>query len=391
MVNWQELIGFLWCVSKIHLNNREEAFIFRFSKRNVPWESLGALAVMQGIAGLLYYHLKRLELLDLLPQPFTRQMENAYNQIKGHAYAIEAEARVLSMNFKEAKIPVIALQGLSILNVYGDRGLRPLSDLDLMVREDQKDRLKALLAEAGYRNLVTAYPDILHKDGISIDIHTHILNLDRIRNRRYLFPEDLTPMWERATPLFKESDGLLVLDSYDNFIALAAHALKHSYSRMIWLSDLYESLLQLSNCNDGWEKIVTRAQYWQQEKIVLYSLILLEGFFDLKTPFRVKRDLGIKRLSMLEKCLINLKLKGFSSKELCIPLWLCNIKGTGKKLRFIKETIFPRSDIMLQLSSDSYRKLKRYSYIKRIFDATALTMRNLYQALIFLFSQLRQR
>jgi hypothetical protein len=391
MVSWQELIGFLWCIAKIHLNDREEALIFRFSKRNVPWESLGMLAIMQGTAGLLYHHLRRLNLLDSLPQPFTRQIENSYNQIKRHTYTIEAEARVLSMNFKKAGIPVLALQGLSILNVYRDRGLRPLSDMDLMVKKDQKIQLKDLLTEAGYRNFITAYPDILRKDEIKIDIHTHVLNLDRIRNRLYLFPEDLTPMWERASALYKDYNGLLALDPYDNFIALAAHVLKHSYSRMIWLSDLYESLLQLSNYNDGWEKIVMRARYWQQEKIVLYSLILLEGFFDLKTPFRVKQDLGVKQLSILEKCLINLKLKGFSSKEFCIPLWLCNIKGTGGKLKFVKETVFPRSDIMLQLSPDSYRKPKGYAYLKRIFDATALIIRNIYQALIFLSLQRRRR
>jgi hypothetical protein len=391
MMSWQELIGFLWCISKIHLNDREEAFVCRFVKRNIPWESLGTLAAMQGVAGLLYYHLKRLDLLSSLPQPFTKQIENDYHRNKIYGYAVEAEAGALSLNLEEAGISVLALQGLSILNIYGDYGLRPLSDIDLMVKGGQKERLKALLMKAGYRNLIAVYPDILHKDGISIDIHTHILNVDRIRSRRYLFPEDLTLMWEKASTLFKNSNGLLVLDPYDSFIALAAHALKHSYSRMIWLSDLYEFLLRLLNYNDGWETIVIRAKCWRQEKIVLYSLILLEGFFDLRIPFRVKRDLGITRLGILEKYLINLKLKGFSSKELCIPLWLCNIKGTWKKLKFIKETIFPRSDIMLQLSSDNYRKPGRYAYLKRIVDATALMIRNLHQVLIFLFNRLSHR
>ena len=391
MVGWQELIGFLWCISKTHLNDKEEAFVYHFSGKNVPWESLGALALMQGVSGFLYYHLKRLDLLPSLPQPFTVQLENSYNQIKSHANAIGAEAKALSMIFKEEKIRVIALQGLSILKIYGEKGLRPLSDLDLMVKEKQKDHLKTLLVEAGYGNFIPNYPDILHKNGISIDIHTHILNLDRIRNRHYLFPEDLSSMWERSSPLFKDSNELLALDPYDNFIALAAHALKHSYSRMIWLSDLHESILQLSKYNDGWEKVVIRSRYWHQKKIVLYSLILLEGAFDLKVPCQVKQDLGIDNLNILEESLIGLKLKGFLSKELCIPLWLCNIRGASKKLKFIKETIFPRDDIMLQISLDNYGKFKRYAYFKRILDTITLAARNLYRALIFSFKPIIRR
>jgi len=385
MVGWQDLIKFLRCVSKTCLTEKEVEFIRGFSQGEVPWESLRALAEMEGVSGLLYHHLKTLDLLDGLPQSLAGPIQKTYLRTKQHTLAIAAEAKALSARLDEAGIPVVALQGLSLLSVYADPGLRELGDADLMVKPGHKQTLKMSLWEAGYRMASFAYSDLFYKDGIWFDIHTHILNLDRIQNRRYLFPEDLTPMWERAIPFSDQSDGLLLLDPYDNFIALAAHALKHSYSRLIWLSDLHESLLKLATKPNSWELMVDRARFWQQEKVVLYALILMERTFDLKVPLWVKSELGIHRLNILEKHLLRLKLRGFSSGELCIALWLCNIKGVGRKLKFMRETVFPRGEIMAQIFPRSSRATKGSVYARRIAQSISLVGKNLRQALTYSF------
>lgn len=383
MVRWHDLIKFLRAISRTTLGEQEAQFIRRFCQREVPWENVKALAEVEGVVGLLYYHLKALDLLSSLPEPFTRQIEASYQKTKRNTLAIIDEAKELSKWFEEAGIPVVALQGLSLLSVYGDPGLRQLGDADLMIKPGHKQRLKRLLWENGYRMPAFMYSDLLCKDGIWLDIHTHILNLERIRSRGYLFPEDLTPMWERAIPFSGQSGSLLRLDPCDNFIALAAHALKHSYSRLIWLSDMHESLLQWAKDSKGWKEVVARAQFWRQEKVVLYALILMENMFDLKLPLRVTSELGIQRLNILEKHLLRLKLRGFSSNELCIGLWLCNIKGAGKKIKFIKETLFPKGEVMAQIFNPSSQVRKKSAYAKRIVQALTLLSKNLRQVLTF--------
>jgi len=385
MARWNELIKFLRYVSRTHLREKDLKFILQFLQREIAWESLRALAEMEGVSGFLYHHLKTLGLIGELPQSFTVPIENTYRRTRQHILAIAAEAKALSARLEETRISVVALQGLSLLSVYGEPGLRDLGDADLLVKPDDKQRLRRLLWEAGYRMPAFTYPDLLYKDGVWVDIHTHILNLDRIQTRRHLFPEDLTPMWERAVPFLDQSDVLLVLDSYDNFIALAAHALKHSYSRLIWLSDLHESLLQWATKPNGWEEMVDRARLWRQEKVVLYALILMERIFELKVPFWVKSELGIHRLNILEKHLLRLKLRGLSSNELCIPLWLSNITGIGRKLRFMRETVFPSGEIMAQIFDHSSRATKRSIYAKRIGQAIIILGKNLRQALAFSF------
>jgi hypothetical protein len=265
--------------------------------------------------------------------------------------------------------------------MYGDPGLRPLGDVDLLVKPRDKDGFKQLLLKDGFRIPVPVYPDLLEKDAITIDLHTHLLNVERIRTRRFLFPGDLSPMWKRATPFFAGQGGLLRLDPTDNFVALSAHALKHSYSRQIWLADLNESLQGCISDSCEWEKLMERIYFWRQERVVLYALLLVEGMFGLKVPQSVKDYLRVSRLNALEKHLIRLMLEGFSSAHLCNILWPFNIKGLGNQLMFAKETIFPRGEIMTQIFP--HNSSTKAIYVKRTLSGITSVCESFLRALSF--------
>jgi Uncharacterised nucleotidyltransferase len=386
MLAWQDLIKLIQSVSRKQLSQADVDHVFRFVKKEVPWDHLVGLAGIEGVDGFVYYHMNRLGLLNSLPKSVLPKLEESYARTRKRTLAILNEAEVLSTRLEKARIPVIALQGLSLIKtLYHDPGLRQLGDMDLMVKPGDKNRLKELLCQAGFSSPYPNYPDILFKSGVLIDIHTHVLNLDRIKSRSYLFPENLAPMWEKAIPLFNKANGLLILDPFDNFIALAAHALKHSYSRLIWLVDLHELFIKWANNANGLDEVVGRARFWHQERVVLYALVLLERIFDLKIPYRVKRELGVSELSMLEKHLIRLKLRGLSSNELCIPLWLFNIKGVGKKLKFIKENLLPKDEIMAQIFDKSSRTTKTSVYARRIGQGLILVSEDIRRALALSF------
>ena len=384
MVGCDEMIKFIRCISRIHLREAHKGFIADFLKKEVPWEHLVALAEMEGVAGLMYRHL-RPSYIPKPPKPTLKRLQDITFESTRHSLAIIAEAMALSARLEQVRIPVMALQGLSLIRLYKDPSLRPLWDLDLMVRDGDKDGLKKLLLEAGYRVRINAYPDLLSKNGVWVDIHTHILNLERIQTREYIFPRDLASMWQRAVPLFDEPGGLLTFGPFDNFIALAAHALKHGYSRLNWLVDLHESLLELAVKPDGWEELIERARFWHQERIVLYALILVERIFDMKIPARIKGDLGISGLSVFEKHLIRLRVRGFSSPMLCNALWVANIRGIGKKIRFIRETLLPRGEVMDQIRHDAAWGTEGPDYAKRLADAAIIIGRDLHRALGFSF------
>jgi hypothetical protein len=374
------------CLSRKELGQAEVSYLSNFGHKDIPWQSLILLAEMEGVAGFLYLHLKDSALFNL-PQPMIEELHRIYSKTYDSTLETIKEMKALSNQLAQVRIPVVALQGLSLIELYKDYGLRPLGDVDLMVQSHHKGQLDKLLQEFGYSATVSTYPDRLHRNGLWIDIHTHVLNLERIQSRCYLFPENINRMWQRATPFFDHPEGLLTLNPVDNFIALSAHALKHSYSRLIWLADLHEILQKLAQQPDAWKEIVQRARFWRQEKVVLYALVLLEKIFGMKLSDEIKNELGIHHLNVLERYFLRLRVRGFCSGLLCHVLWLCNIKGTGEKVKFIKETVFPQNEIMAQIVADNSWNVQRSAYAQRFAKTVFLIGKELKQALLFSFTK----
>lgn len=351
-------------ISKVRLSFEDiEALNVFLSDKSDP-EILFMSAEQEGVSELLYYHLRALEKLTFFPEKTLIRMEALYRLTTQRNMAIMNRVFELSESFEGSAIHVIALQGLSVIRLYENPGLRPMRDVDFMVHYREMDSVKEILKRHGFlQNRL--YPDTFCKEGLLIDLHTHLLNIDRIGTRRHLFPEDISGMWSNAVPFYEGRSGLYLLDVFDNFIALSAHALKHSYSRFIWMVDLHEILLTYGHRRGFWREMAVRTKFWKQESVVLYTLILLEKAFDFKPPHSVLSELGFERLSHIEKKLIDLKVSGFSSNELCMVLWLCNIKGLGNKFRFFYESVFPRTEIMGQVAGKPGEDIFVSDYVHR--------------------------
>jgi hypothetical protein len=274
-------------------------------------------------------------------------------------------AMELSRLFSKGNLEVMVLQGLTVVRSYPNPALRPMEDIDLLVRRRDMDRMKQALKTAGF-SPTPLYPDLFEKDSLLLDVHVHPLNLDRIRSRRFLFPENIAPLWRRAAPFFEgEKGGLLQPDPVDNFILLCAHALKHSYSLEKWLVDLTILMSKWWEDEAGWTELVRRSRFWRQERPVLYGLMLVEAMLGEKIPRVVLLELGMDRLTAVEKRILRLKAAGFASDRLCMALWFYTIQGWGRRLRFLWESVFPRRAVMAQVRGRYAENLRPADYLRR--------------------------
>ena len=380
MIYWQDMVRFIRAVSRIQLGPDQKQFVSQFVKEPVPWEHLILLAQSEGVDGLLYHHLNHLDEIAI-PESIWDRLKDTYQTYRQTQLNIEKEAEFISYHLEAKELSAIALQGLSLFQVYETPGLRPVGDLDILVKISQYDEVVSLLKNIGFSVPNPVYPNNLRKNGLWLDIHTHILNLDRIKSRQYIFPKDLSALWNRAVPIFPSTKGLLMPDSIDNFVLLSAHTLKHSYSRMIWLADLNESLIKFIAVPHRWNQLIERAKYWGQEKIVLYGLIVSEGILDRKIPVSVKRALGYEKLGLFEKHVLRLKIKGVALPSYCIALWIFAIKGTLKKIKFLKETMFPRDDIMSQIYLESKTQGRFLQTLNRFVHTLLMVGNGIKQAL----------
>lgn len=390
LISWKDMTRFIRSIARVDLTESDKAFILKIAEQagrfnnqaNNQWEHLAGLASFNHLEPFLYYHIKSLGLRDHLPGQTQKSLaETYYRTKKATLEQIDAVHELVS-KAEQSGIQVMALQGLALKKtVYNDPGLRGMGDIDLMVKPEDKNRFRELVVESGYLNKSNLFPDLFDKGFIQVDIHTHILNLDRIRARRFIFSEDLIPMWDSA---LKTDEGLYIPDFHDNIIALAAHALKHGYARLIWLTDINECLLICSREPKGWDILIERARFWRQEKILLYALILGEKILNSGIPLWVKKELGLRDLNFIEKHYLRLKAKEITPRSLPHVLWLQNIDTMDKKIKYLKEVIFPKDNVRQQiLANPAHRNWKQFSgnRILDIFYSISLEIRSMIESI----------
>ncbi len=133
---------------------------------------------------------------------------------------------------RQAGIPVLALKGLSIVACYfSDRSLRPMEDVDLLVRPQHLSAATEILrrlgvdplnlrhraiAELEQRREFAGWP-FKNAQGDYFDLHWSALHLDR-RKR----PDD--DLWHFAREVEVDDKKILVMDPADQFIHACAHA-----------------------------------------------------------------------------------------------------------------------------------------------------------------------
>ena len=116
-----------------------------------PWNRLIQQAEKQGIAPLLFKHIRSLD-NRVMPKNSLRDLQSLYlrnrraNTIRNRAMAVVLDA------FAEENIPLMLVKGIGLANfAYSDPGLRSMRDIDLLVAENQLDTAQNILLELGYR------------------------------------------------------------------------------------------------------------------------------------------------------------------------------------------------------------------------------------------------
>jgi hypothetical protein len=302
--------------------------------QNLDWMRLRQIARKEGVTGILYKLLREGD----IPESVLESFRNDYQSITARNIINLSALEKLEDALSGENIQVMALKGASLLNnVYHDIGMRPMGDIDLMVRPAEQERFVNISKKLGYR-VDPPLSHFLRKDKIIIDLHIHALNTDRITNRKELFPGGMDPVWDNSVPWAEGYRWLRRPDDVDNILLLSQHFMKHSFSRLIWLMDIFRLTENTDfQCRTD---LSNRADYLQQRKSLSYSLYLMDRIFYHKSAM-----LGLSRL---ERGILEAKVSG-KSTALTGPLMaMFCIHGFRKKFAFGWESLFPKKDIMKQ-------------------------------------------
>ncbi len=152
---------------------------------------------------------------------------------------------------KHAGIKVCLLKGASVSReYYPEFTLRPMCDIDILIKAGRKDEMRDVLNEMGAvlfdEHMAHERYILKERNNIVIEAHTHLINAGLLFQRIF-FPEDYLDHieWEN---MIKMAGGGYKLPASFEFDYINLHAFKEGYERLKWLIDI--ALINSAGNND---------------------------------------------------------------------------------------------------------------------------------------------
>lgn len=231
-----------------------------------------------GLAGFVY---KRLSNFDLIKDDLFNQLQYFYLRNFLLNETLLKEFYSIKKTLEKEKIDFISLKGINLIQqYYEDIGMRPLSDIDILFKIDDSEKVTDIFTGLGYIKLFEQSTDLIsllkiptpfsfHKKDISIDFHIHIQ-----RGGTYSINTD---------DLFKRKLSN-TLDLNDEIIHLCIHFHKHfkrGYAQLYHLVDIALIINQEKIC---WGEIYSRSKECHCYFQVLEVLHILRKTFKIQLP-----------------------------------------------------------------------------------------------------------
>ncbi len=194
------------------------------------WETLRQDAKEHGLTSALY---AAIPFFDPPPEALRAHLQRSAMAEAAKSAVVEVQLRALCAAFQEADIDLIVLKGGSFLFwLYRNLGSREVSDLDLLIREQDLKRTRVLLESHGFQSQASygsaaaeqanAYSvgiaPYVKPDHIPLEVHLGFLS-DATSSRRAA-----AEVWERAVPLLP---GARRMCGVDALVHAASHYEKH--------------------------------------------------------------------------------------------------------------------------------------------------------------------
>jgi hypothetical protein len=267
----------------------------------LDWGAVADIAFQHRVAPLLYRSLQSLE-LPRASEAAMRRLKQAYIANGAHNAALFRLLRGVLDAFAAAGIPVMVLKGAMLANtVYPERALRPMNDIDLLVREETLDQADAVLRRNGFeaepgRRSREALKEAFHhwrfrsrSPGlVEIPVELHW----RLDPPSWPWEADLVAMWQRAAPLSIAGAPALVLAPEDLLLSLCLHICRHRFrGGLISLCDI-AAVTAFHRRRIDWEQMERRATEWRAASHVAVVLGLAADLLEAAIPRSVLTSLG---------------------------------------------------------------------------------------------------
>ena len=344
--------------AKIHINNGIRNRLKDILNNNLSWPYIVEESIRQGIACLVYNNL--LEFKDKIPGKIWNNIKEIYYLNASRNIRIYQEISAILSSFNKENLKVIPLKGIFLAEkVYNNIALRTMGDIDLLVRKENLSRIDKFLGNLGYaspihKNILSVAIEKSYMNSIdyfktdeesptenilTLHVHWHIVNVS-LPTYMYTKNIKMDRFWECAKPTKIGNAETLQLVPHQLIMYLSEHALKHSFDKLILLSDI-DAVIKKYRGQINWQELIKEAIEFGMERQVFYALYFTNYFLDADIPDNILSTLRPKKIGPLEKWFFYSILNNNRKAQLCYFVYLNTVKGVINKFRFIFRTIFP--------------------------------------------------
>jgi hypothetical protein len=360
----------LLLLSRVEFTDKEKLRLRHECTAFNEWRLFTDLAARHGVAALVWQNMCDLSLNGFLPDPERIILEGLrFKSIARVAYITNAAAEIVDI-LENKGIRVLLLKGLALEHtVYGSRGLRQMSDADLLVAPRDALRAMEILTDAGfasmpmksrlYRHIMLDLGNHLpemHRGGISVDLHYRLFGTEG--------EEMISRAIGEAERISAGGKTFHVLPPISSFLGLVSHIHKHEVKGEFQLrlyADIYLLLRKHGSViiNKG---LMTAAEQAGIPAEVRVALTVMVQAWGLDLPGEMKARSGdMKALSgdmkarsgeeqrKADRFMHDLMYPGLITPESQHEMFTRNLqsmRGFKKKLIFIAGDTFPSVDFM---------------------------------------------
>jgi len=206
---------------------------------------------------MLYHNLRR----NNTPEdPALKRLKGVYRLSWVQNHLLFRQATEVISRLNEHSIEVILLKGTAmVFGYYHDYGIRPMHDLDLLVKAEHMESVGTLLNDLNWKQqhqyskaLESYRRELVFENDAEqeIDVHWHLL-------REWCFPEHDTEMWKNTHTIEMNQLPVTVLNPTFNLLHLCGHGYQWSdLPSLLWIADIHK-IITTTPDQVNWDKLLS--------------------------------------------------------------------------------------------------------------------------------------
>ena len=271
----------------------------------LDWSEFLRLAEHHGVLPLAARNLVKLFCVEpgcveqgrALPPEIERALRSAYEANLRRSLWFTADLARIMQQFERRELRAIPYKGPGLAqSLYRDLGLRSFSDLDFLISSADFERAKQALAEIGYNPSADVTPAVESASAERLWLRTgyersfdgaagkNLVELQwALLPRFYAVDLCVEDLLARAGRTVVAGYEMLCLSPEDSVLVLCLHAAKHLWTRLIWLSDIAETLRSQSR-----NQIIDYSLVFSQARALGIARILGVSFWLVKNVLQAE-------------------------------------------------------------------------------------------------------